>query len=78
MSLFYVERQCWQRWPKVLIMVCKGEGGEVRKRYVPERTCHIIDVNESGVGICDRCGGYAEAVDNYCPNCGARVKEENE
>lgn len=39
----------------------------------PERTCHIIDVNESGVGICDRCGGYAEAVDNYCPNCGFRV-----
>lgn len=42
-------------------------------QFLPERTCHIIDVNESGVGICDRCGGYAEEVDNYCPNCGFRV-----
>lgn len=41
-----------------------------------ERTCHIIDVNESGVGVCDHCGGYAEAVDNYCPNCGDMVVEE--
>lgn len=39
-----------------------------------ERTCHVIDANESGVGICDNCEGL-EKTDNYCPNCGRKVVE---
>ena len=45
MSEFYVERQYWARWPRVLLM-CRKHGnpntGAVtveRRRYVPERTC---------------------------------------
>ena len=44
---FYVERQGWARWPKVLMMCRKHgsmEDGSVtieRRRYVPERTCRI-------------------------------------
>ena len=41
---FYVERQGWARWPKVLIM-CRKRGHDVngreiaeRKRYIPETT----------------------------------------
>ena len=43
MAEYYVERQCWQHWPKTLIM-CRRTGrmdnGDVavqRRRYVPER-----------------------------------------
>lgn len=36
MTRFYVERQVWQRWPRVLLM-CKDTGNGIeRRRYVPE------------------------------------------
>ena len=45
MSEFYVERQYWARWPKVLLM-CRKHGNQntgavtvERRRYMPERTC---------------------------------------
>lgn len=41
----------------------------------PERTCHVINANAWGVGECDACGEFVEENDNYCPNCGCRVKE---
>lgn len=36
MSQFYVERQGWQRWPRMLIMCKKTGYGVERRRYVPE------------------------------------------
>ncbi len=36
MSEYYVERQIWQRWPKVLVMCKKTGNGVERRRYVPE------------------------------------------
>ena len=57
---FYVERQGWARWPKVLMM-CRRHGsmedGSVsveRRRYVPERTCEID-------------------YERHCSNCGVHV-----
>ena len=29
MAIFHVQRQCWQRWPRVLIVERKGDNGEV-------------------------------------------------
>lgn len=40
-----------------------------------ETTCHVVDANALGVGICDRCGKYAETTDNYCPHCRSKVVE---
>ena len=42
----------------------------------PERTCKFLPYSEkSDDGICSMCGAYMFEQDNYCPNCGARVKE---
>lgn len=96
MSEFYVERQGWQRWPKVLVMVKKNGHGDERKRYVPERTCRNAFENRAvgthaegfyqGCFECSLCGCSALGYDwqsfhielewNFCPNCGARVKED--
>ena len=41
-----------------------------------ERTCKFQPYNEkSDDGICSMCGAYMYEHDNYCPDCGARVKE---
>lgn len=87
MSLFYVERQCWQRWPKTLIVVKENDHGDERRRYVPERTCHM-ELRKLGAtydvfyfDCCDE--EYAESRTDrascisgkVCPYCGARVKE---
>lgn len=79
MSMFYIERQCWQRFPKVLIMVKKNGHGDERRRYVPERTCHNVGAEYSKAGFeCSECG----AIDldfvapDFCHGCGARVVEE--
>lgn len=37
MAMFHVQRQCWQRWPRVLIVERKGDnGGHEERRYIPE------------------------------------------
>ena len=47
MSLFYVERQVWQHWPKALIMCKKlGEGRVDRKRYIPDKGACKYDETE--------------------------------
>ncbi len=48
-------------------------GPELR-RYVPERTCRVVE-NEDGDPSCSECGAhYLCMLDaSYCPDCGARV-----
>ena len=42
-----------------------------------ERTCEFMPYSEkSDDGICSKCGAYMYEQDNYCPDCGARVKED--
>ena len=89
---FYVQRECWAKWPRVLIMKRKTGGEEEQRRYVPERTCHIIDHGstsddgvDDGVSLfeCDACGGLflasneGKAASNYCYYCGAKVVEDD-
>lgn len=77
---FYVESQCWARWPKTLIM-CRKRGYEIieRRRYMPERTCRIegAHYDELWDETCTRlsCGHdvWGE-VRNCCPECGARIE----
>lgn len=88
---FYVERQYWARFPKVLIMCRKhgrmenGNCAVERMRYVPERTCE--NKNKSVTSFwCSKCDaatsdGFADvggklARFNYCPNCGCKVVGE--
>lgn len=85
MSLFYVERQGWQRWPKTLIVVKKNDHGDERRRYVPERTCRAIrHKNEFGHFDlhCSECHHLmmiqrdgSETMPNYCDECGCKVVE---
>lgn len=85
MSLFYVEKQCWQRWPRVVLMCRKtGFGGHDTKRYVPEKTCTMRKRpwNQDGFH-CDNCGHedltfkewmYDTGNRRFCCFCGARIK----
>lgn len=42
MAVFHVQRQCWQRWPRVLIMErTNDDGSKEERRYVPE--CNVGD-----------------------------------
>lgn len=41
----------------------------VHGRYIP-------DQRYQGVGNCDLCGGIVTILNNYCPNCGARMDGE--
>lgn len=45
--------------------------------YVPERTCRVVE-NEDGDPSCSECGAhYLCMLDaSYCPDCGARVLDE--
>lgn len=37
MAIFHVQRQCWQRWPRVLIVErMNDDGSKEERRYVPE------------------------------------------
>ena len=91
MADFFVERQYWAHWPKVLLMCRKHGDGIERKRYVPDKgTCEVIGFDD----------GYDEGLDgewfalapatwflscdheahgrrpSYCPVCGRKVKED--
>lgn len=88
MSQFYVKRECWQRFPKTLIMVRKNGDGDEFRRYVPERTCRMKYDSVHEDFVCSACGEWhstatydaCDADDclvfrsyKYCPNCGAKV-----
>lgn len=52
-----------------------------RITYVPERTCKRITLGlerkreiATVSWVCSACGKHMSRDDNYCPNCGARVK----
>lgn len=52
-------------------------------KYVPERTCkritHGLERNREIATVswtCSKCGRHMGRDDSFCPNCGARVKEE--
>ena len=76
-------------WPESVDVMHDGVGD--RLKYVPERTCKAIDdfvipgqVQTYPYKICSNChsdfprlacsGDFS--VENYCPNCGAKVVEE--
>lgn len=46
---FYVERQGWARFPKVLIMCRKHGQGIERRRYVPEKTSNESEAMTNGI-----------------------------
>ena len=73
MSLYYVERQPWQRWPKKLIMVKQVDGGEKdeNRAYVPERTC--TPIRRGTIISCGACGSELHEPFMFCGECGARV-----
>ena len=96
---FYVERQGWARWPKTLVM-CRLLGldeatGNIiaeRRRYVPERTCHVECFDDGLDEALDgeivtyapptwylSCGHTAQGTDcpKHCPECGARIEEDD-
>lgn len=85
MAEFFVERQCWAHWPKVLVMGRNRNDGTVeRRRYVPERTCTVEGVYDyyesSDLWAVLSCGHEFEWNDDkppaYCPECGAKVVNE--
>ena len=72
-----------QRYP-VFIEVGSGSVRDTF-RYVPERTCRIVDEYVDlaptyirKFGRCDQCGESIETNHKYCSNCGARVEEADE
>lgn len=87
---FYVERQYWVRFPKVLIMCRKhgrmenGNCAVERMRYVPERTCECvaeyakspIDGKTIVLHRCSACHELMRPHMAYCPNCGCKVVGE--
>lgn len=85
MSLYYVERQPWQRWPNKLIMVKQVDGGgkDERRAYVPERTCgewrgscgSVWEEDDLELW-CEHCDMPLEVDWKHCPNCGAKVVGE--
>lgn len=72
-----------QRYP-VFIEVGSGSVRDTF-RYVPERTCRIVDEYVDlaptyirKFGRCDQCGESIETNHKYCSNCGARVEGADE
>lgn len=90
---YYVERQPWTHWPKVLIMRHRtGQGLDETRRYVPERTCEVEGYDDGVDEGMDgdwysyapptwylSCGHRCEGSERprYCPVCGKRVVEED-
>lgn len=71
MAQYHVQRQCWQRWPRVLIMERKGEdGGHEERRYIPEGGTR----DEWN----DRLRGYIREYSKAAEKLNARILEESE
>ena len=84
---FYVERQGWTHWPKVLIMHHRtGQGPDESRKYFPERKCQAIDTGYA-TAFCSECGcefmgsimtneppDYVKPLER-CPRCGAIIEE---
>jgi hypothetical protein len=78
---YYVERQPWTHWPKVLIMRHRtGQGPDETRRYVPERTCELALYEDTGITVCSECGAVQpdDWTVYYCWSCGRRVVEVDE
>lgn len=78
----------WRRgeWPEYITVSHEGMR-EPGRRYVPERTCHLIheveeeddeffDTVERHYYVCSECGSANRMDVRYCDWCGARVIEE--
>lgn len=80
----------WEgEWPEHIYV--SHEIGRDCEKYVPERTCQLRYDEVHRDYVCSSCGvwlsidSYQSETDNgtvyrrfkYCPECGARVKEEN-
>lgn len=66
----------------LLIPVFRVE--QMLDHYFPERTCRMIVYKQDKDkpwyeqwGVCSECEELLEPSDNYCPNCGAKVKEQD-
>ena len=80
MAMFYVEKQPWQRWPKVLTVCRNGKDGIVRRRYTPEKgTCELISFADVPFNVDYAIEGYdSSSGKDYatlaeCSECGALV-----
>lgn len=91
MAEFFVERQYWTHWPKVLLMCRKRSYGIERKRYVPDKGKCEVEGFDDGMdeGMDGHWFAYAPPTwflscgheahgqrPSYCPVCGRKVKEE--
>lgn len=81
---YYVERQGWTHWPKVLIMWHRtGLGPDETRRYVPERKAARVrvprkDYMQLGHYECGGCGTTVGLQDAFCRHCGARLEGTDE
>lgn len=64
-------------WPEYVEVDHDDGRGDGPRRYVPERTCRIVE-DEEGDSVCSECGAdYLCMTDaSYCPDCGARVRRK--
>lgn len=82
MAKFFVRQECWQHWPKTVIVGENRDGGVEYRRYVPDRgKCHPVDWEEDGYHymLCSNCRTLQDdpPLDelNFCPYCGAEVTD---
>ena len=82
MAEFFVERQYWNHWPKVLLMCHKHGDGIERRRYVPDKgTCEVEGSTKLGFEPYyehDLSCGHTVTSEwseppRFCPECGAKV-----
>ena len=91
MSFTNLTLQCWDgEWPEFIEVSHDGTGDLMR--YVPERTCEFFYDKKMAEYACSACGERVSGSNpddeyevsplavlesfEYCPNCGARVIEE--
>lgn len=63
-------------WPDT-VHVVRSQTDEMC-RYTPERTCHILEDEDTGMLTCSECGAVQpeDFTAYYCWSCGARVVDE--